>query len=150
MVKPATCESYWLALTLRLILIFKRILIFFHIQISHKFRNRHFRRYVYQHVYMIWTCCGLQYFCSHSSFSILPTSAFSFPYIICRLYFGTNTIRYLQFHFVCTNLLLSFGIKTPPDIIKSSPSAWKNQEVCLCSMLKLFSSTRIACGFFFP
>ena len=35
---------------------------------------------------------------SHNSRNILPTSAFNFPYITCLLYFGANTIWYLQFH----------------------------------------------------
>jgi len=44
---------------------------------------------------------------SHSFLSIIPISILIFPYITCRLYFGANTIWYLQFHFVCAKLWLS-------------------------------------------
>ena len=44
--------------------------------------------------------------------SIWPMSCFIFSQIICRRYFGANTIWYLHSHFVCAKLLTSSFIHT--------------------------------------
>ena len=46
---------------------------------------------------------------SHSVLKIFPISLFICPYISFLLYFGINTIWYLQFHLVCGKLESSFG-----------------------------------------
>ena len=46
-------------------------------------------------------------FQSHISCSIFPIYALFCPYKIFRVYFGANTMWYLQFQLVCAKLLLS-------------------------------------------
>ena len=57
------------------------------------------------------------FFISHSCLIILPISALICRYTTCRRYFGANTIWYLQFHFVCDKLPLSFAINGSPPLL---------------------------------
>ena len=63
------------------------------IQISHKM----------QHFFFL--PASVQYTDNHY---IFPISAFNCPYTTCLRYFDANTIWYLQFHFECDKLWLSF------------------------------------------
>lgn len=53
------------------------------------------------------------FFCSHNFLSITPISAFIFPYISLRRYFGAKTIWYLHLHFECDKLFMSVMTKPP-------------------------------------
>lgn len=45
----------------------------------------------------------------HNNLSILPISAFIYPYIICLLNFGAKTMWYLQIHLLCDKLSMSIN-----------------------------------------
>jgi len=87
-------------------------------------------------------------FISHSFLNICPMSFFILPYITCLLYFGTNTIWYLQFHCVCAKLALS-RIVIPPLFLCS----WRTYIIVTKELLFsthrhcLFRTTGIASGF---
>ena len=50
----------------------------------------------------------------HNSRRIAPISRPFSPNIAFRLYFGANTMWYLQFHFECAKLCMSFILECPP------------------------------------
>src|SRR5699024_3645631 len=52
--------------------------------------------------------CISTFFLSQSSLTISPILFLYFPYIICFLYFGAKTRRYLHLQCVCAKLFLSF------------------------------------------
>ena len=63
-----------------------------------------------------------------------------------EMLFIIHNVRKIIIYKICAKLSLSFDTKTPPDCFKPTGSALLYQEVFLCTMLKLFfSSKRIAC-----
>ena len=128
-------------------------------KISHKLSYAQFRWNTNQHMNIIFTSICLYYFntfCSHNFLNIIPISDFIFPYIICLLYFGANTMWYLQFQRARLLFPLSFVFQTWIFLLCYFSCG---RQTCFdCSMgglsfpshrLSLFYSTGIARGCLF-